>query len=79
MLGFGRMSPFDFGSHNPNDLRDLGLYVTAHHDYSINGLRMTFWLVTWTRAGAPALAFKGEAGSDAEALDIIREQVKEHL
>jgi len=74
------MSPFDFGSNNPDDLRDLGLRVAVHNDYALDGLRMTFWLFTWQRSKAgPALAFKGEAGSDAEALDLIRNQVKAHL
>jgi hypothetical protein len=46
-------------------LRSLGWSVAVHNDYKINGLPMTFWLLThpsgrWV---------KGEAASDEEALE----------
>ena len=63
----------------PEDLRAAGLMVAAHNDYTLNGKRMVFWLLTYTPPPEKqafrdyrTIAFKGEGETDEEALDLIR-------
>jgi hypothetical protein len=61
----------------PADLREAGLTVAVHNDYTLNGKQMTFWLMTYVVPDPPfrepkTLAFKGEGETDQEALDQIR-------
>jgi hypothetical protein len=69
------MTPFNFGSSSPNDLRDLGLMVAVHNDYHHNNKLMTFWLMTWKQENGIVRAFKGEGDCDCDALDEIRNQM----
>lgn len=61
----------------PDDLRTAGLSVAVHNDYTLNGERCTFWLMTITE-GEITLAFKGEGKTDQEALDLIRAAWAKH-
>jgi hypothetical protein len=64
----------------PDDLRVAGLMVAVHNDYTLDGVAMTFWLMTYAipaeeqgfRDGVKTLAFRGEGRTDEEALDAIR-------
>lgn len=64
----------------PDDLREAGLMVAVHNDYTLNGERHTFWLMTYAvpspefRSGRETIAFRGEGKTDQEALDRIRAQ-----
>lgn len=53
-----------------DDLRARGWSVAVHNDYRQNGQSYTFWL--FTKDGH---AVKGEARTDAEALDQVREEI----
>lgn len=55
-----------------DDLREKGFRVAVHNDYMLDGKRFTFWLLTTQRGDGPTMAFKGEAETDAEALDQVR-------
>jgi hypothetical protein len=58
-----------------DDLRKRGLTVAVHNDYRRDGVRHTFWLVTWELTPDGVIrAFKGEGETDAIALDLIRAQ-----
>lgn len=52
---------------SPDDLRALGWSVGVHNDFRQDGKTMTFWLMTFGQR-----CVKGEAETDAEALDQIR-------
>lgn len=69
------MLNLSYGSSTPDDLRRTLLTVAVHNDYRQNGENFTFWLMTWSPKAGPAIAFRGEGRTDAEALDLIREQV----
>lgn len=55
----------------PDDLRERGWTVAVHNDYHIGGEAHTFWLLT-----KDGRAIKGEAKTDAEALNQVRAQVQ---
>lgn len=77
---------WDAERSHPDDLRAAGLTVAVHNDYTLNGERMTFWLMTYPlppekvefRSGVKTIAFKGEGKTDQEALDRIRAQWAEY-
>jgi hypothetical protein len=52
----------------PDDLRAQGFAVAVHNDYRLNGVPMTFWLLTHP----DGRYVKGEGKTDAEALNAIR-------
>jgi hypothetical protein len=52
------------------DLRAAGWRVAVHNDYRLNGVDMTFWLMTHP-SGVYA---QGEAATDIEALQQIKSQ-----
>jgi hypothetical protein len=52
------------------DLRAAGWRVAVHNDYRLNGVDMTFWLMTHP-SGVYA---KGEGATDIEALRQIEAQ-----
>lgn len=56
----------------PDDLRFMGWSVAVHNDYRVNGVPHTFWLLTKN-----GRAIKGEGETDGEALNIVREQVRD--
>lgn len=58
----------------PADLRELGWSVAVHNDYRSNGEPHTFWLLT-----NGDRCVKGEGKTDAEALELIRQQLHTHL
>jgi hypothetical protein len=70
------MHGVNYGSGSADDLREACLTVAVHNDYRLDGLSMTFWLMTWQPRQGPGVAFKGEGRTDAEALDQIRNQVE---
>lgn len=53
-----------------DDIRAAGWAVAAHNDYKQGGESYTFWL--FTKDGK---AVKGEARTDAEALNLVRKQI----
>lgn len=53
-----------------DDIRALGWAVAVHNDYRLNGIPHTFWLFTKGN-----LCIKGEGLTDAEALNIVRQQI----
>jgi len=54
-----------------DDLREKGFAVAVHNDYRHDGHKWTFWLMT-IKVGDRVHAYRGEAKTDAEALDFIR-------
>lgn len=56
-------------------LRHAGWSVAVHNDYTMEGIRMTFWLFTHT-SGVWA---KGEGTSDLYALMHVEAQAEAHL
>lgn len=57
---------------SPDDIRKHGWAVAVHNDYRLNGVNHTFWLFT---KGDRNL--KGEGQTDQEALNQIREQLRQ--
>ena len=57
--------------HTPFDLRCRGWMVAVHNDYTLNGTRMTFWLLT-----KGDRCVRGEGKTDLMALDRIRDQLR---
>jgi hypothetical protein len=55
----------------PNDIRKAGWSVAVHNDYRIGEKSYTFWLFTKGER-----CVKGEGGTDAEALDVVRSKLK---
>lgn len=58
--------------HSPDDLRARGWTVAVHNDYMLDGVAMTFWLLTHAGNGR---FVKGEGLTDVEALDQCRSKV----
>jgi hypothetical protein len=69
---FWRDAARNLAASNPDDLRAAGWMVACHNDYRLAGERFTFWLFT-----RGAVAVKGEGRTDAEALNQVREKVRE--
>ena len=57
----------------PNDLRMNGWAVAIHNDYRQNGEQHTFWLLT----NKEGRYVKGEGLTDVEALEQIRESLRQ--
>lgn len=58
---------YTMGSPIPDDLRKRDWLVAVHNDYRMDGKLMTFWLFTHKH-----YCVKGEAETDAEALNSCR-------
>lgn len=56
----------------PDDIRAQGWTVAVHNDYRLNGIAHTFWLFT-----KDSWAVKGEGRTDTEALNAVRQKIKE--
>jgi hypothetical protein len=56
----------------PDDIRSNGWAVAVHNDYRLYGENYTFWLFT-----KDGMCVKGEGLSDTEALNQVREAIKE--
>ena len=65
----------NFGSSSVDDLRGLGWSVSVHNDFSLKGVKYTFWLLSYAGEKGRFVSLKGEARTDVEALDEIRQQV----
>lgn len=53
-------------------LREAGWRVAIHNDYKLNGVDMTFWLMTHPCG----IYLKGEGPTDKVALEIIEIQAR---
>lgn len=62
-----------FDPSKPDDLRAQGLQVSTHNDIVHNGVLGTLWIFI---RSMDRKIFRGEGGSDAEALNQVRAQLK---
>lgn len=67
---------FKHGSPSADDIRKDGWSVAVHNDYVQQGVRHTFWLFTKTVHGV-TISVKGESSSDEEALDLVRNEIRD--
>jgi hypothetical protein len=63
-------APPQLNPSSPQDIRERGWVVAVHNDYKIDGAPHTFWL--FTKDGR---AVKGEGLTDADALDLVRQEI----
>ena len=60
-------------------LRNQGLRVAVHNDYTLHGKLFTFWLMTYQEEDGTTIAFKGEGETDQAALYEIDERFRNHM